>query len=60
MRVVPVLIRIAADRKRWLEKTDNDSSYMLETCEEAVRKPKIESSINYWLCYSYSSPNFET
>ena len=50
----------AADRKRGLEKTNNDPSYMLETCEEAVRKPKIGSSINYWLCYSYSSPNFET
>ncbi|PGG99213.1 hypothetical protein AJ79_08643 [Helicocarpus griseus UAMH5409] len=54
-----VSYRNAADRKRWLSNMKGDPSYKLETCEEAVRKPRLGSSINYWLCYSYSSPVFE-
>ena len=55
-----VSYRNAVDRKRWLSDMEGDPGYELETCKEAVRKPQLGHSVNYWLCYSYSSPIFET
>ena len=43
----------------WMKKTNNDPYYCLTTCNEAVHKHQVSGVINYWICYSYSTLNFE-